>query len=161
MESLIAVIGTLLGVTVAGLFQHRAAGRAEAAAWKAELRRERLAAVTELAGRASAHRRAMYMRGDARLRGESAERVEQLRADSHATRSEVTEPLVRVRILIQDPEVQAAADAMVAATFGMRRADGTTDSEVTRERLTESRTAAVEAHDRFVDVAAGYLAGTN
>ncbi|PVE13141.1 hypothetical protein [Streptomyces scopuliridis] len=157
ISTLIAVLGTLAGVVISGLFQHRAAGRTEAAARTAELRRERLAAVTELAGRISAHRRAMYMRGDARLRGESAERVEQLRAESHVTRSEVTEPLVRVRILVQDPAVRAAADFMVAATFGMRRADGTTDAALTREGLTAARETALDAHDAFVDVAGQYL----
>ncbi|MFB6977706.1 hypothetical protein [Streptomyces scopuliridis] len=161
MDSIIAVVGTLLGVTVAGLFQHQAAARTERATRAAELRLQRLNALTELAGRISAHRQAMYKRGDARLKGKGDARIEELREVSHATRIEVTEPLARVRILIQDPHLRAAADAMVDATFGMRRADGTTDAELTREGLTAARAAAAEAHDRFVDVAADYLATAN
>ncbi|MFD8919439.1 hypothetical protein ACFV0Y_16670 [Streptomyces sp. NPDC059569] len=161
MDSIIAVVGTLLGVTVAGLFQHQAAARTERAARAAELRIQRLDALTELASRISAHRIAMYKRGDARLRDASEELIEQLRSESHATRAAVAQPLARVRILIQDHNLRAAAAAMVDATFGMRRADGTTDAELTREGLTAARAAAVEAHDRFVDIAADYLTTAN
>ncbi|MEV6426026.1 hypothetical protein [Streptomyces sp. NPDC051662] len=156
--TIVAVLGTLLGVVVTGVFQARTTSRADIQAREAELRRERLAAITDLADTITAHRIAMYRRGDARLKGRSDDHVEELRAISHDTRREVTPPLTRLRVLIQDPAVREAADAMVTATYGMRRSDGTTDATLTLAGLTAARQAAVDAHDAFVDAAAHYLA---
>lgn len=155
--TIVAVLGTLAGVLLTGVVQDRAHGRAVRAERAAELRRDQVAAVTALSTAVSNHRRAMYMRGDARLAGEPDARVAELRAESHATRAAVQEPLVQVRLLIADPAVRAACDAMLSATYGMRQADGTTDAALTREGLTASRLRAVEAHDAFVDAAAAYL----
>lgn len=150
LATVIAVLGTLLGAVVAGAFQQKTAGRAATAAADEQLRRERLAAVTELAAAGSDHRRAMWMRGEARLSG-SADRFEELRAASHATRSAITRPLVAVQVLIPDPAVRAAAQTMVSATYRMRDADTST------EALAAAQTDARTAHDEFVDAAAAYL----
>ncbi|MGW1848595.1 hypothetical protein [Streptomyces sp. NPDC001966] len=150
LATVIAVLGTLLGAVVAGTFQQKAAGRAATAAAAEQLRRERLDAVTELAAAGSDHRRAMRMRGEAKISG-SVVRFEELRAASHATRSAITRPLVAVQVLIPDPAVRSAAQAMVSATYRMR------DAETSTEALASAQTEARAAHDRFVDAAAAYL----
>lgn len=147
----IAVVGTLLGSIVSGRFQERAAERSVRVNHGEAIRRDRLEAVTALACAVSDHRRAMWMRGDAVLKNASAARVEELRGESHMTRSAVTRPLVALRVLIEDQAVRDAADEMVTLTYAMRQSYATTGE------LTEAREAAKVAHDRFVDVAARYL----
>ncbi|MET9535330.1 hypothetical protein ABZY02_33030 [Streptomyces sp. NPDC006649] len=151
--AIVAVIGTLLGAIVAGAFQHTITGRAERAATAEQLRRDRLDAVTTLAAAGSDHRRALWMRGEARIRGESDARLEELRVASHITRSAITRPLIAVRILIPDPQVRAAAQAMVVAAYDML------DAEPNIVALEAAQDAARSAHDRFVDAATAYLTG--
>ncbi|MFI2292866.1 hypothetical protein [Streptomyces niveus] len=150
----LAIIGTLLGSIVSGRFQERAAERSVRVAQGEVVRRDRLEAVTALACAVSDHRRAMWTRGDAVLKGADSERIEALRDASHLTRSAVTRPLVALRVLIEDQAVRGAADRMIALTYGMRDACGTT------EELASAREAALLAHNEFVDDAAGFLART-
>ncbi|MFG2630382.1 hypothetical protein [Streptomyces sp. NPDC048473] len=149
---MVAVVCTLLGTIVAGLFQHKSAGRAERAATAEQLRRDRLDAVTTLAAAGFDHRRALWMRGEARLRGEPEVRLEELRSASHITRSAITRPLVAVHILVTDPDVRASAQAMVVATNDMH------DADTSIKALTAAQSTARTAHDTFVDAAAAYLA---
>ncbi|MDO0930152.1 hypothetical protein QQY24_34405 [Streptomyces sp. TG1A-8] len=150
----LAITGTLAGAIVSGRFQERAAERQARIAHGESVRRDRLEAVTTLACAASDHRRAMWMRGDALLKGAGPEQVETLRAESHLTRSAITRPLVALRVLIEDQAVRAAADAMVTLTYAMRDASATTDD------LAAAREAAKAAHDDFVSAAARYLSPT-
>ncbi|MFE7347568.1 hypothetical protein [Streptomyces fimicarius] len=150
LATVVAVLGTLLGAIVAGIFQQKNANRAAGAITAEQLRRERLAAVTELAAAGSDHRRAMRMRGEAKLSG-SVDRFEELRAASHATRSAITRPLVAVQVLIPDAAVRSAAQTMVTTTYRMR------DADTSAEALAAAQTEARAAHDRFVDAAAAYL----
>ncbi|MCE7080447.1 pRL2-23 [Streptomyces sp. ST2-7A] len=144
--SIIAVIGTLAGATVAGLLQHRAAraGRTEERA--AELRRDRITAVTELAASLSDHRRAMWELKDAELTDASPDRVRKLLDTSHETRSEITSPSVRVRLLVSDATVRNAAVRATRATYAIR------DAADLRE-LESLRAGALEAHDAMVEAA--------
>ncbi|MFD8964405.1 hypothetical protein ACFV0C_05260 [Streptomyces sp. NPDC059568] len=151
LATTLAILGTLLGAIVSGAFTLRTAGRAERVARQEQLRRDRLDAVIELATRVSDHRRTMWKRGNARLKGAPAERYEELRDKSHDTRGTVTRPLVAVRILIPDPVVRTAADEMITATYAMR------DAFTSSDELTAARTAAMLAHDRFVDTVAAYF----
>ncbi|MFE9664188.1 hypothetical protein [Streptomyces sp. NPDC005955] len=151
ITAVLAVVGTLLGSIVTGTFHHLAAGRAERAASAEQLRRDRLEAVTALASAGSDHRRALWMRGEARLRGASGPELEELRTRSHSTRSAVTRPLVALRLLVPDPAVHTTAQAMVVATYDM------VDSATSIEELTAAQEVARDAHDRFVDAAAAYF----
>ena len=159
----IAVIGTLMGAIVSGRFQERASERAAKASHGEAIRRDCLEAVTALACAASDHRTAMWMRGDALLKNASAERVEDLRGESHLTRRAVTRPLVVLRVLIEDQAVRGAADRMLTLTYAIRQVLATTEElagterDAAKQRLTEARDAARAAHDDFVDVAARYL----
>ncbi|MFC8658140.1 hypothetical protein ACFUCT_23515 [Streptomyces parvus] len=150
----LAIVGTLLGSIVSGRFQERAAERSVRVSHGEAIRRDRLEAVTALACAVSDHRRAMWMRGDAVLKQAGPERIEALRGESHMTRSAVTRPLVALRVLIEDQAVRAAADKMVTLTYALR------DAYATTEALTAAREAAKDAHDAFVDIAAGYLSRT-
>ncbi|MFD8621399.1 hypothetical protein [Streptomyces sp. NPDC059513] len=107
------------------------------------IRRDRLEAVTALARAASDHRRTMWMRGDAVLKGSGAELIQSLRRENHQTRSQVTRPLVAMRVLITDPAVRTAADRMITLTYAIRDHFGST------EELTAAREAAMVAHDQF------------
>ncbi|MEU2873012.1 hypothetical protein ABZ769_28075 [Streptomyces olivoreticuli] len=147
----LAIVATLLGAIVSGRFQERAAERSVRVSHGEAIRRDRLEAVTALACAASDHRRALWMRGDAVLKGVGTERIEALRGESHMTRSAVTRPLVALRVLIEDQTVRAAADRMITLTYAIRTAYATT------EDLTTAREAAKDAHDDFVNIAARYL----
>ncbi|GGZ82918.1 hypothetical protein [Streptomyces rubiginosohelvolus] len=157
MELLVAVIaiaGTLLGALVSGKFQERAAGRTENAVRGEQLRRDRLEAVTNLAEAISTHRSLMWRRGDAVLKDAPAERIDDLRSQTQESRSQVTRPLVALRILITDPAVRTAVDRMVTLTYAMR------DAYTTTEALTQVREDAKASCDDFVEAAAAYFART-
>lgn len=151
IATVLAVVGTLLGSMVTGTFQHLAAGRAERTAAAEQLRRDRLDAVTTLAAAGSDHRRALWMRGEARLRGADDLELEELRARSHTTRSAITRPLVALRLLVPAPAVHATAQAMVVATYDM------VDAVTSVEELTAAQDTARAAHDRFIEAAAAYF----
>lgn len=155
LSTILAIAGTLLGAVVSGVFQHRSAAQSARTALNQQLRRDRLEAVTALATAVSEHRRTMWMRGDAQLKAAPAERVRALKSESHLTRGAVTRPLVALRILVTDPGVRAAADAMVTATYALR------DAYTSTGDLTQARETAKDAHDAFVDQAAHYLDTTS
>lgn len=146
-QSLIAVLGTLSGVLVSGLLARVA---------RQEDRREqhRRAAIDALAalGRALAdHRRAMWEYMDAALTGAAPERVRELRDRTHETRSQITAPATRVRLLVGSPEVWEAARCAIGATYAMRNVADLDELAVRRRR-------ALETADELVAVAAAHLA---
>ncbi|MEV3926427.1 MULTISPECIES: hypothetical protein [Actinomycetes] len=150
----IAIAGTLLGALVSGKFQERAAERGQAAVRGEQLRRDRLAAVTDLAEAISTHRSLMWRRGDAVLKNSPTERIDDLRAQTQESRSKVTRPLMALRILVTDPAVRAAADRMVTLTYDLREAYSSADD------LTQAREDAKTSCDAFVEAASAYFART-
>jgi hypothetical protein len=153
LSTLLAVGGTLAGSLVTGLLQHRLARSERLNTQAGQTRSERLDAVTALAVALSDHRRAMWERRDAELSHEPAERVAVLREESHRTRSAITAPAVRLRLLVADESVQQAADMAVAETYALRTAPDT-------GALQQMRQAALEAHDHLVTTAGAYLTTT-
>lgn len=148
--SIIAVVGTLLGATVAGIIQHRA-DRTARTAQTEDARRERVVtAITDLATAVSNHRRAMWALRDAQLTGQSEERVRALLDESHRTRADITGPAVQVRLLARSSDIRAAAHEAVQSTYRMRDA---ADLDV----LETQRATALDAHDQFVEIAARSL----
>jgi len=141
-QTLIAVLGTLAGVGITSGYQARAARTA-----RQEARRtEGLAAVTALVGALADHRRAMWVREDLRLRGEDWAAA---RTESHATRSAITAPLLRVQLLL--PAVAPAAQAAAQAVYALRNADG-------HPILIQRRTDALTASDELVAAVGRHLA---
>ncbi|MER6094201.1 pRL2-23 [Streptomyces bluensis] len=151
VSTVIAVIGTLLGAIASGLLQHRAAHSVRVEARDDQRRAEQLAAVTDLAVAVSDHRRAMWEVTDAKLTDQPETRVTELRDESHRTRSCITAPAVRVRLLIEDQAVRAAATEAVQATYRMRDAADLAELEAMRQ-------TALATHDAMIEAAARYLA---
>lgn len=115
LTAVIAVLGTLAGSFITGALQ-LFAQRAQRAAEELSARRsEGLEAVAGLSAALADHRRAMVVREEIRLSGGDWSAA---RAESHATRSAVTGPLLRVRLLL--PELAHAAQHAVQAAYDMR-----------------------------------------
>lgn len=151
LSTVIAIVGTLLGALLSGVLQQRV-NRSEREIALGETRREaQISAVTALAVAVSDHRRAMWELRDAQLTNRDPARVQDLRDESHRTRSAVTEPAVRVTLLITDPAVRTAAQEAVQSTYRMR---GARDLD----QLETQRAAALTAHDAMVGTAAEHLA---
>ncbi|MEU3084734.1 pRL2-23 [Streptomyces albidoflavus] len=148
-QTIIAVLGTLAGALATGVVQARIARTARDATRSDDRRREAVQAVTDLAVAVSDHRRSMWELGDAQLTGADATRVQDLRDETHRTRSAVTAPAVRVQLLA--PALQPSAHAAVQATYAMRQP---TDLD----ELETLRAAALTAHDELVTAAATTLA---
>jgi hypothetical protein len=148
-QSIIAILGTLAGAAVTALFQQRAAAAERRETRTADHRRDVLAAVTNLVTALADHRRAMWVREDARLSGTDAERLATLRDASHTTRAAVTAPHVTLTVLA--PNLTAAVNDAVNSTYALRGAE-------TPELLDERRTAALAAADALTTTAAATLA---
>ncbi|WP_328754589.1 hypothetical protein OHA28_19325 [Streptomyces sp. NBC_00269] len=151
LTTIVAVLGTLLGSIATGMFQHLASGRTERAAVAAQLRRDQLDAITQLAAAGADYRRVMRKRGQARLSQASAAHQEQLRNESHVIRSALAQPMTVLQVLIPNPHVYSAARAMVTTALALRDA---TDSDA----LNAAQEAARAAHYDFVGVAARHVA---
>ncbi|MFD4400809.1 protein kilB [Kitasatospora sp. NPDC058478] len=147
--SIIAVLGTLAGAVVAGALQQRGARADRIEARTESRRRDQLQAVTELAAAIADHRRAMWTREDLRLSGADTETYAAARAASHATRSAITAPQVRLAVLA--PELTEVATAAARASYALR-------SAADQQALEAARTAAVAAADLLVTKAGQALA---
>ncbi|MFC7307019.1 protein kilB [Streptomyces monticola] len=148
-SSIIAVLGTWLGGALTGLLQIRGERNARNAA-RADRRAEALrVALAELVAALGDHRRAMWHREELRLNGAGQEVLEAARANSHATRSAVTSPLVAVSVLelaLAEPARQAAL-----AVFDLRDA-------ADRAALAARRESAIAATDHLVAAAGRAMA---
>lgn len=140
----IAVLGTLMGAVVSGLIQRRVARDGLAATERAALRRDQIAAISELAAAAADHRRTSVHRRVLAARGVDAEQLNAATAAVHGTRSAMAEPLARVRLLLPDPAVQTAVEDLATTTFALRDA----------EDIEAGRLASIAAHDHLLTVAA-------
>ncbi|MGI5341865.1 protein kilB [Streptomyces sp. CA-181903] len=148
-DAIIAVAGTLLGGIVTGTLQHRhaAAARAED---RAEARRQSVTdAVATVAAALAAHRRAMWVREDARLRGAPEAEVTAARAESHITRAAITAPLTRLAVLA--PQLADAAQDAAHTTYALRAAPDA-------QTLSARRESALTAADHLVATAGRILA---
>lgn len=148
LDSVVAVVGTLLGSVAAYVFQQRAAREAARENRADERRRDTVTALTQLAGALADHRRAMWVREDLRLSGTDQAGYQAARAASHATRSALTAPLVTVGVLA--PHLAAAANRAAAATYALRGA-------VSTDALATARQQAVAAAEQLVSEAAQQL----
>lgn len=127
LTALVAVLGTLAGSTLTGVLAHLTQRAQRVAADAASRRTDTLAAVTALVTALDAHRRAMWVREDLRLRGED---WSEARAESHATRAAISGPLLRVQLLL--PPLAPAAVAAARATYALRDVDTADDLRLAR-----------------------------
>ena len=144
IETIIAVAGTLAGTAGGYWLQQRGARVERAEVREQELRRERLAAVTNFAAAVANHRAAMWVREDLRLAGADPAQVQAARERSHETRAAITAPLTAVTLLAPDL-ARGAAEAAEGA-YALRSAP-------TRQALAERRAAAITAAEAFVAAA--------
>jgi hypothetical protein len=144
--ALLAVVGTLSGCVVTGVLAARSARAARDAARGDAQRRDMLQAVVSLASALADHRRAMWVREDARLSGADWAPA---REASHVTRSAVTAPLTAVCILA--PSLASLAQQAAQATYALRGA-------ATDQALADLRHEALRASDRLVEAAQAELA---
>jgi hypothetical protein len=93
----------------------------------------------------------MRRRGQARVSQASQDQNEQLRRDSHAMRAAITQPMTMLKVLIPDPEINAAARAMVDAAYRIKEAGDAAAVSAAQE-------VARAAQDGFVELAARYVA---
>ncbi|MFE1767228.1 protein kilB [Streptomyces angustmyceticus] len=145
-QSIIAILGTLAGASITAWFQQRGQRAERAAAATATHRRDALDAVTDLVTALAAHRKAMWLREDARLAGAD---WDGLRDASHATRDAITAPAVRVAILL--PALAPTAQAAATAVYALRGATDHTTLDTARED-------AVTATDQLTQAAGRLLA---
>ncbi|MFF7341487.1 pRL2-23 [Streptomyces sp. NPDC008163] len=154
-QTLIAVFGTLAGTLVAGFVQARIARSARDATRADDRRRDCVNAVIDLAVALSAHRRAMWELGDARLTGADEERIQALRDESHRTRGSITAPAARVQLLA--PVAQEAARLAVQATYAMRNPTDEHELEALRRGALETHDALLATAGRHFSVTEGAL----
>ena len=146
LTTIVAVLGTLSGALLTGTLSHLSQRAQRRATESAARRTEGLAAVTELVSALADHRRAMWVREDLRLRGQE---WSEARAESHATRSAITAPLLRVQLLL--PAVASAAQTAAHAVYELRGVE-------TQDDLTAARERAIICADVVVTAAADALA---
>lgn len=128
LTTIVAILGTLAGAVITGTFAHLTQRSHQADAKATARRTEGINAVTDLVTALADHRRAMWVREDLRLRGQD---WDEARAASHATRSAITAPLLRVAILL--PELAPAAQTAARATYGLRGAGDEGGLRIARE----------------------------
>ncbi|WP_067491709.1 protein kilB [Actinomadura hibisca] len=147
--AIIAVTGTLAGGLLTGMMQARVSRTAREDARDEQRRAERLAAVADFTSAVANHRRAMWVREDLRLNSAELSAVATARQESHMTRSAITSPLVRLKVVA--PALAAAADAAAEAAYELRNAPDT-------DALSERRRVALEAENEFVQAASAHFA---
>ncbi|MFE7620176.1 protein kilB [Streptomyces sp. NPDC057496] len=143
--AIIAVVGTLAGSVLTGVLAHLTQRAQRSAADASARRAECLIAVTDLVAALDAHRRAMWVRENLRLRGED---WADARAESYATRAALSGPLLRVRLLL--PALAPAAVAASQAASALRGAENEATLRAAREH-------AITAVDDLVTATAATL----
>ncbi|BBB02284.1 hypothetical protein RVR_10152 [Actinacidiphila reveromycinica] len=131
-STVIAVAGTLLGGALTGFLQSRGERRSRLAARADEKARALRTALGELVAALGDHRRAMWYRELLRLDGADREAFEAARAESRATRSAVTAPLVAVSVI--EPALAQAAQQAARSAFDLRDAPDRAELAARRER---------------------------
>ncbi|MGW5347491.1 hypothetical protein [Streptomyces sp. NPDC004050] len=116
--SLIAVAGTLLGSVMTHLFQQRSARRTQEDSRAERLRQERLEVYGSYAGLLVEFRQALLHHWFCVHEGRDAEDEVALRARSFELRSAAQNALFRLRLIAEEPEVLAAAEAAFVEVGG-------------------------------------------
>lgn len=142
--ALLGILGTLVAGLGATLLQGRAA-RMERVHSRTEADRvAQLDAVVAFTSAVADHLRAMWLREELRLKRADAGALAAAREQSHATRSALTAPLTRVRVLV--PSLSEVATAAAQASYDLRNAPDAA-------RLAELRVSAVAAREALINAA--------
>ncbi|TDP89634.1 protein kilB [Labedaea rhizosphaerae] len=116
--SLIAVAGTIAGTNLGAWWNARNARAERNDRRLGEQRNQLLSALADLVSALADHRRAMVVLGEIRLGGGTDQAVAAAVAATHDTRSAISAPLTRVRIL--EPGLAEHATRATQATYALR-----------------------------------------
>ncbi|MER7175762.1 hypothetical protein [Streptomyces mesophilus] len=150
VASVIAVVGTLLGVGVSQAFQQRALARSERFARAEQLRQERLHVFSSYAGALMTYRRAQMERWLICNGGEFEETHAALRARAFDLRVEVYEGLFRVQLVAGEAGATELAQEALDRITLIPKAGG-------RDEFNAFCTEAKQAVNAFVAAAKGHL----
>ncbi|MGI5336302.1 hypothetical protein ACQEVS_02305 [Streptomyces sp. CA-181903] len=115
--SAVAVVGTLLGSVITHVLQRRVSERGESFARSEALRRERLTTYSAFAEAMEDYRHGQADRWYSGRDAPGTEEYVAARNEAHRRRTVARQALYRVRLLTDDPEVNAAAGRAYASTW--------------------------------------------
>jgi MoxR-like ATPase len=150
VTSLIAVAGTLLGSMTSFLFQRRSADRTEEFARAERLRQERLTAYSAYAGAVTELKRGVVNLWFRRQEDPDGAEYVLARAECDRLGAAAEHAQFRMRLITEDPDLAALADAAFAAIDSISRATG-------QAQLAESETMCLDALNVFIAEAAAQL----
>ncbi|MDG4858331.1 hypothetical protein P8605_09225 [Streptomyces sp. T-3] len=137
IASVIAVLGTLLGVGVTHAFQRRALARSEAFARDERLRQERMDAYSSYAGTLINYRRSLIERRMLQDGHDFEEDATAMRARSYDLRTQAYEALFRVQMVTDKPGLATQAQDALDVVALIHKADD--DDEFVARRDTAKR----------------------
>lgn len=146
VSALIAVLGTLLGSTVAYLFQRRSAERTESFTHRQQLRAERMAAYSDFAGAVTEYRRSQYDCWHRKNEDPDSTATSEARLESYRLKGVAQRELFRVRLIASSTTVVEAARNAFEAASRLHNASDKTE-------LRGNGNAAKEILERFISLA--------
>lgn len=150
----IAVAGTLLGSVVTYIFQRRSAALEADAAEAVRTRQELLNAFVEFAQVATELRRAQHDRWRRRAEDPESEAHLVAKGEYYRLRAAVLTAQLRLRLLLNDPDLLRLSDEVIELTKRMNRA-------ADEEAVDQQGTQAQEALDQFIMAAYRRLRSPN
>ncbi|MFC7306303.1 hypothetical protein ACFQVC_19025 [Streptomyces monticola] len=152
IASVIAVLGTLLGVAITQRFQRRALQRTEEFARREKMRQERLDAYSAYAGSLVNYRRSLVHRWFFEHEQRTDEEEVDVRRRAYDFRSQAQDALFRVEMLTDDEGLIAQARGAFERISLVHKAQGRDEMDARRD---ETR----REIDDFVKAAKAYVAG--
>ena len=148
LSAIIAVAGTILGAALAYVFQSRASERAEASAFRRELRAERMSVYSAYMTALAEYRRGQTDWYNRRVEDPDDAATFAARVESYRLKGVARAVLSQVRLVTSDSAVVSAAIGAFELTRPIHSAEDSTD-------LRSRTKAAEEAVDAFLTLAAG------
>lgn len=146
VSALIAVLGTLLGSTVAYLFQRKSAERTESFTHRQQLRAERMAVYSDFARAVTEYRRSQYDRWHRKNEDPDSTAASEARLESYRLKGVAQHELFRVRLIASSTTVVEAARNAFEAASRLHNASNKTE-------LRGNGNEAKEILERFISLA--------
>ncbi|MFD5635231.1 hypothetical protein ACFWJM_13980 [Streptomyces sp. NPDC127077] len=146
ISALVAVLGTLLGSTVAYLFQRKSAERTESFTHRQQLRAERMAVYSDFAGAVTEFRRSQYDRWHRKNEDPDSTDSSEARLESYRLKGVAQHELFRVRLIASSTAVAEGARNAFEAASQLHDASSKTE-------LRGNGNEAKEILERFISLA--------
>ncbi|WP_381798306.1 hypothetical protein [Streptomyces niveus] len=137
LPTLVAVLGTILGVVVTHLFQRTSSERAQNFTLSQQLRSERLAVYSDFAGAVTELRRGQQDRWHRRREDPESPHHFDARTESYRLRGVALHALFRVQLIAGSPAVVDAARSAYEQTSAIHQAADTRELSANSERAKE------------------------